>query len=115
MREETNAPNVTNEGNVSAENNVIPVIRNYKDSVFRMIFSNKRALLNLYNALNGTDYQNPDELEVNTLENAIYLGRKNDISFVIYGKLNLYEHQSTINPNMPLRSLLYITSIYSIS
>lgn len=113
MREETNAPNVTNEGNVSAENNVIPVIRNYKDSVFRMIFSNKRALLNLYNALNGTDYQNPDELEVNTLENAIYLGRKNDISFVIYGKLNLYEHQSTINPNMPLRSLLYITSIYS--
>ena len=65
MREETNAPNVTNEGNVSAENNVIPVIRNYKDSVFRMIFSNKRALLNLYNALNGTDYQNPDELEVN--------------------------------------------------
>ena len=104
MKEETNAANVTNEVNVSDENSVVPVIRNYKDSVFRMIFSKKSALLNLYNALNETDYQDPDELEINTLENAIYLGRKNDISFVIYGNLNLYEHQSTINPNMPLRS-----------
>lgn len=48
---------------------------NHKDSVFRMLFSDRRSLLSLYNALNGTDYTDPDELEINTLENAIYLGR----------------------------------------
>ena len=51
-------------------------IRNYKDSVFRMLFSNETALLSLYNALNGTNYTDPNELEINTLEHAIYLGRK---------------------------------------
>ena len=85
----------------------------YKDTVFRMIFKEKSALLSLYNALNGTDYQNPDELEVNTMENAIYLGKKNDVSFVIDCRLNLYEHQSTFNPNMPLRDLFYVSSLYS--
>lgn len=58
-------------------------VRNYKDSVFRMLFSEKDTLLGLYNALNGTAYTDPDELEINTLKNAIYLGRKNDISFII--------------------------------
>ena len=61
----------------------VPVVRNFKDSVFRMLFNNKENLLSLYNALNGTNYDDPDELEINTLENAIYLGRKNDISFHI--------------------------------
>lgn len=89
------------------------VVRNYKDSIFRMIFREKQASLNLYNALNQTDYHDLDALEINTLENAIYLGRRNDVSFIIYGDLNLYEHQSTVNPNMPLRSLLYLSSIYS--
>ncbi len=90
----------------------VPVVRNYKDSVFRMLFRDKDNLLSLYNALNGTNYEDPDELEINTLENAIYLGRKNDISFVIHSELHLYEHQSTVNPNMPLRSLLYLSAIY---
>ncbi len=85
----------------------------YKDTVFRMIFREKSALLSLYNALNGTDYQNPDELEVNTMENAIYLNQKNDVSFVIDSRLNLYEHQSTFNPNMPMRDLFYVSSLYS--
>ena len=60
--------------------------RLYKDSVFRMLFSDKERLLSLYNALNGTNYTDPDELEINTLENAIYLGRKNDISFIIHSQ-----------------------------
>ena len=94
-------------------NSNVPVVRNYKDSIFRMIFREKQASLNLYNALNQTDYHDLDALEINTLENAIYLGRRNDVSFIIYGDLNLYEHQSTVNPNMPLRSLLYLSSIYS--
>ena len=98
---------------VKENNGNAGVVRNYKDSIFRMIFREKQASLNLYNALNQTDYHDLDALEINTLENAIYLGRRNDVSFIIYGDLNLYEHQSTVNPNMPLRSLLYLSSIYS--
>ena len=88
-------------------------VRNDKDSVFRMLFSEKKALLSLYNALNGTDYTDPEELEINTLESAIYLGRKNDISFIIQSQMYLYEHQSTMNPNMPLRNLFYVASLYT--
>ena len=88
-------------------------VRNQNDSVFRMLFKEKERLLSLYNALNGTDYTDPDELEVNTLENAIYLGRKNDISFIIQNQMYLYEHQSTPNPNMPLRNLFYVASLYT--
>lgn len=88
-------------------------LRAYKDRIFRMIFKEKRELLELYNAMNGTNYTNEDDLIVTTLENAIYLGMKNDISFMLYDQLTLYEHQSTKNPNMPLRDLLYVADIYS--
>lgn len=83
--------------------------RSHKDRLFCTIFQEKKELLSLYNALNGTDYTEEEDLTVNTLENAIYMTMKNDISFLIYGILNLYEHQSTWNPNMPLRDLLYMT------
>ena len=86
--------------------------RNYKDTVFRMIFSDRKNLLSLYNAVNGTSYKNPEELEIVTLENAIYMGMKNDLAFIIDTNLFLYEHQSTYNPNMPLRDLFYISSEY---
>ncbi len=85
--------------------------RNYKDTVFRMIFREKENLLSLYNALNGTAYANVDDLEITTLENAVYMNYKNDISFVFDFDLLLYEHQSTCNPNMPLRDLLYVTRV----
>ena len=84
------------------------VIRNYKDTVFRMLYSDKRELLELYNALNGTNYLNQNELEICTLENAVYMNVKNDVSFIFSSELNLYEQQSTYNPNMPLRNLIYI-------
>ena len=86
--------------------------RNYKDTVFRMIFSDRKNLLSLYNAVNGTSNKNPEELEIVTLENAIYMGMKNDLAFIIATNLFLYEHQSTYNPNMPLRDLFYISSEY---
>ena len=86
--------------------------RNYKDTVFRMLFSDKKNLLSLYNAVNSRDYTNPDDLEIVTLENAIYMGIKNDLAFIIDTNLYLYEHQSTYNPNMPLRDLFYISSEY---
>lgn len=88
--------------------------RIYKATVFAMVFQEKTALLNLYNAMNKTAYQNPDELEINTLENAIYMNIRNDVSFLIDSRLNLYEHQSTNNPNMPLRFLMYIADLYSV-
>lgn len=85
--------------------------RTYKDSMFRAIFKEKKNLLSLYNAVNGTNHTNEDDLEINTLENVIYMNYKNDISFVINLHLYLYEHQSSINPNMPLRDLFYVTKI----
>ena len=92
--------------------NQTPVNRNYKDSVFRMLFREKDALLSLFNAVNDTAYQNPDELRITTLENAIYLTMKNDVSCLIDMRLGIFEHQSSINPNMPLRNLQYVSSIF---
>ena len=89
------------------------VRRSYKDSLFRMIFKEKRELLSLYNAINGTSYQDPDELIVTTIEDVLYMGRKNDVSFLIGTRLYLYEHQSTWNPNLPLRNLFYVSDLYS--
>lgn len=86
--------------------------RQYKDRLWRMIFNNKEDLLQLYNAINRTDYQNPDDLEVNTLEDVLYLSMKNDVSFLVGGTMNLYEHQSTFNPNMPLRGVFYFSRLY---
>ncbi|MDE6531431.1 MAG: hypothetical protein K2K96_11790, partial [Lachnospiraceae bacterium] len=85
--------------------------RRYKDTVFRMIFNHRENLLSLYNAVNGTAYTEVDNLEITTLENAIYMNYKNDVSFVFGFELMLYEHQSTVNPNMPLRDLTYVTTI----
>ena len=86
--------------------------RNYKDSLFRMVFREKKELLSLYNAINGTAYDDPEELMVTTIEDVLYMGRKNDISFLIKDVMNLYEHQSSVNPNMPLRGLIYISMLY---
>ena len=82
--------------------------RMYKDTIFRMLYHNKENLLSLYNAVNGREYTDPEKLQVVTLENAIYMGMKNDVSFLFDSEMNLYEHQSSFNPNMPLRDLLYI-------
>lgn len=84
------------------------VRRDYKDTVFRMVYRQKEKLLELYNALNGTGYDNPDELEVYTLENAIYMNIKNDVSILLDSVLTLYEQQASVNPNMPLRDLMYV-------
>ncbi len=84
----------------------------YKDSVFRMLYSDKARLLELYNAMNGTNYDNPDDLEITTLEGNTFLNMKNDVSFVLDFYLSLYEHQSSPCPNIPLRDLFYVASIY---
>lgn len=86
--------------------------RKYKNRLFRFLFRDKKDLLELYNALNGTDYKEPDDLEIVTMEDVIFLKMKNDLSFILAGKLNLYEHQSSVNPNMPLRGLIYFAQQY---
>ncbi|MBD5487708.1 MAG: hypothetical protein HDR13_02810 [Lachnospiraceae bacterium] len=89
----------------------VNVQRNQKDTIFRMLFREKENLLSLYNAVNKTAYADEGELEITTLENAVYMNYKNDVSFVFDFQLMLYEHQSTVNPNMPLRDLLYVTDV----
>lgn len=89
------------------------VNRKYRDRLFCALFGqDKEALLQLYNALHGTAYTDSAQLTVVTLDNIIYMKMVNDLAFVIAGVLNLYEHQSTYNPNMPLRFLLYIAEEY---
>ncbi len=89
------------------------VQRNVKDRLFRFLFaSDKEALLQLYNALNGTNYQDASQLEIVTIESAVYVVMKNDLAFVLAGTLNMYEHQSTYSPNLPVRFLIYLAQEY---
>lgn len=90
----------------------IKINAKYKDRLFRWIFSSKKELLDLYNAVRGTNYTDPEALEITTLEDVVYMGFKNDISFLVDDVLNLYEHQSTYSPNMPVRGFLYLADIY---
>ncbi|MDO4267230.1 MAG: hypothetical protein Q4C73_02060 [Eubacteriales bacterium] len=79
----------------------------WKDRLFIRIFSEPRHLLDLYNAINDTHYTDPDVLDINTLEDVLYMHMKNDTSFIIEEILNLWEHQSTSNPNMPQYIVFY--------
>lgn len=91
---------------------LLPPRRDYKDALFRMIFNDKEALLSLYNAVGNTSYTDASQLQIVTLENAVYMNIKNDLAFLLNMELNLYEHQSTWNPNMPLRDLFYVSREY---
>ncbi len=96
----------------AAENEVIPN-REFKSTIFSLLYDDRAKLLSLYNAMNCSHYTNPDELIIVTLTNALYIGMKNDKAFLLDCWLNLYEHQSTPNPNMPLRHLFYVVREYA--
>lgn len=85
--------------------------KKYKDTVFRMLYKDPARALSLYNGMMGTNYDDVKLLRFNTLENAIYMNVKNDLSFIIFDSLNLYEQQSTPSVNMPLRDLFYVADI----
>lgn len=85
---------------------------NTKDTVFRFLYKDKKKLLSLYNSINHTTYTNEADLTIVTLENAVYMNYKNDIAFLLADFLNLYEQQSTYNPNMPMRLLIYVAHEY---
>lgn len=91
------------------------VNRKAKDRLFCFIFGreeNKDWILELYNAVNGTTYSDPDDIEITTMDDIVYMGMKNDVSFIIGCQISLYEHQSTYNPNMPVRQLMYLGRQY---
>ena len=86
--------------------------RTYKDSLFRSIFKDKKRLSRLYKALSGNEIS-PKDITINTLKGVFMNDVKNDISFRVGNRLViLLEHQSTWNPNMPLRFLWYLAKLY---
>lgn len=93
------------------------VNQKYKDRLFVWLFGRperKQNILELYNALNQTSYTDPELLEINTIESAVYITMHNDVSFLLdENMLNLWEEQSTFNPNMPVRGLMYLAQLYS--
>ena len=89
--------------------------RVYKDTLFKFIFGKqerKEYTLSLYNAINNSNYENVDDLTLVTLEDVLYISMKNDVAFILCDTINLYEQQSSYNPNMPLRMLLYLAKEY---
>ncbi len=91
------------------------VNKDHKDRIFNILFGrpeNKAWALELYNAVNDSDYDNPDDVEITTMEDAVYIGMKNDASFILNEYMNIYEQQSSYNPNMPLRQLMYAGKLY---
>lgn len=87
--------------------------RKFNDSVFTALFEDKTNLLELYNAIEGTDYGLDTEIEITTLENILFMDQYNDVAFILNGRLIiLYEHQLSINQNMPVRFLQYIGKEY---
>lgn len=86
--------------------------KKYKDRLFRLIFREKKDLLELYNAVNDSHHTNLDDLTITTIEDVVYMGMKNDLSFIVGDVMNLYEHQGSFSPNLPLRGLFYFASLY---
>lgn len=86
--------------------------KEYKSDVFSMLLQDKKRAMEIYNAINGTDYDDPELVEMTTLDDKSFsLTVRNDASFILDANLSLYDHQSTYCPNMPLRDLLYFASI----
>lgn len=88
--------------------------RKHKDRLFKALFGSperKHLTLQLYNAMNGSSYANPEEIQLTTIDDVVYMGMKNDVSFLLRGEMNLWEQQSTPNRNMPFRFLLYYAHV----
>lgn len=83
--------------------------REYKSDVFSMLLKDKKNALSVYNVLNGSNLTDPEQVEMCTLEGGISLSVRNDAAFIVDASLSVYEHQSTVCPNMPVRSLIYFT------
>ena len=89
------------------------VTESTKSDVFSMLMQDKERALQLYNAMNGSSYDNPEDVEIVIHDGGISLSVRNDASFIVDARLSIYEHQSTVCPNMPVRSLIYFSVILS--
>lgn len=85
--------------------------REYKSDVFSMLLEDPKNALEVFNGVNGTDYDDPNELVIHRLDKGISLSIRNDASFILDMNLSLYEHQSTYSPNIPLRNLIYLVNL----
>ena len=89
------------------------VKNNYKDNTFCALFSEKKNLIELYNALSGSSFDMDTPVEIVTLDNTFFGDRENDLSFIIDNRwIVLAEQQSTLCPNIPLRMLVYVARQY---
>lgn len=87
--------------------------REYKDSVFSLYLSEPKRLIEIFNAIEGTNYPPDTPVEINTLDDVLYKERINDLSFTLNNQvLVLIEHQSTVNYNMAIRLLMYVGRLY---
>lgn len=87
----------------------------YKDRLFTFIFGSEEHrdwTLSLYNAINRSNYTTPEDVTITTIREVLHLGMHNDVSFLLANEMSLYEQQSIYNPNMPLRMLQYVGSLY---
>ena len=87
----------------------------HKDRLFCFLFGreeNKKWTLSLYNAVNRSSHTDPDSIQITTMEDVLYMGMKNDVSFIITDIMSIYEQQATYNPNMPVRELMYAAKLY---
>lgn len=100
---------------MSSVQETIKINKKYKDRLFRLRFGSeeyKSDILSLYNAVNGTSYTDINDITITTIDDVIYIKMKNDVSIIIDGNMPLWEHQSTINPNTPIRGLMYFGNLY---
>lgn len=84
-------------------------VREYKNNVFCMLMEEKKYALEVYNSLNHTEYEDPEMVEIVTLEKGISLSVRNDAAYIVDDYLTINEHQSTYSPNLPMRSLFYFS------
>ena len=89
--------------------------RIYKDRLFCLLFGKeeyKEYILSLYNALCKTNHTDVNDIRIYTIDNVIYIEMKNDVSILLDSYLHLWEQQSSYNPNMPLRGMMYFSRMY---
>ena len=74
---------------------------------------NRDWTLSLYNAINGSSYTDASQIRYTTIEDAVYMNMKNDVSFLVADTMSFYEQQASFNPNMPMRFLIYAGMVYA--
>lgn len=97
---------------VQSKPGAIKETREFRSNSFSLLLKQQKYALEVYNCLNGSDYKNPEDVEVLDVDGGVSLTVRHDAAFIIDSNLSIYEHQSTINPNMPLRILIYVSKLF---